>query len=299
MAMPASGIIRLSGCSQACGSISVAACGNATMPRCLSALSTAAGKSAPHAMSEFYSYDNTLIITPADPIANIAAAGTTCNLTVCGPAFNIYTFADACSWITPNAPEIPSPTGSAVGIVIAANTGAARAGLLCITPTVGSRQDRCFCQLVGATTTTTTTTTTTAASKGVKFITISCLESNYWSNCISGCTMSTGECYTATIPWSLCSVVSGIKSSAAVRLYCNGTQLCICCITAAVSCAGTWCPLIKYGERWVACTTARAFINTGSDYCSQMNMCAITNCVGSFSLSTPCSMFTYSADFLP
>ena len=287
MAMPASGIIRLSGCSQACGSISVAACGNATMPKSLSALSVAAGKSTPHGMLEFYSYDNTLIITPADPITGITAAGTTCNLTVCGPAFNTYTFSDACTWITPNAPQVPSPTGSVVGIGISANTGAARAGLLCILPTVGGQQNRCFCQLAGV------------ASKGVKYITISCTvaaSASNWRSCISGCTMSAGECYIPTISWCLLSLAGG-KGTMTVRLYCNTIQQCVCSIAnTSANCAGTWCPLVKYGESWLVCTSSSAIANFGGDYCSMMCMNAITNSVGSFCLSTPNCIFSCSYD---
>jgi len=48
------GIISVAG--SACSSISAAVCGGTGQTSCLSALSVAAGKSAPHAMTEFYSY---------------------------------------------------------------------------------------------------------------------------------------------------------------------------------------------------------------------------------------------------
>ena len=59
MAMPASGCIALRTCivGIACSSISCAVDGNATGSKSLSTLSTTAGKSAPHSMSEFYGYD--------------------------------------------------------------------------------------------------------------------------------------------------------------------------------------------------------------------------------------------------
>ena len=56
MAMPTSGELRISGCSQACGSIMKAVCSTYTVPQSLSTLSVTAGKTAPHAMTEFYGY---------------------------------------------------------------------------------------------------------------------------------------------------------------------------------------------------------------------------------------------------
>ncbi len=55
MAMPASGCIAIVSAPQTCGSISAAVCGTA-QGSCLSALSVAAGKTAPHCMTEFYGY---------------------------------------------------------------------------------------------------------------------------------------------------------------------------------------------------------------------------------------------------
>lgn len=55
MAMPASGCIAIVSAPQTCGSISAAVCGTA-QGSCLSALSVAAGKTAPHCMTEFYGF---------------------------------------------------------------------------------------------------------------------------------------------------------------------------------------------------------------------------------------------------
>ena len=57
MAMPASGCIAiLNNTLQTCSSIAQAVDGNVTPPKSLLTLSVAAGKSAPHCMSEFYNY---------------------------------------------------------------------------------------------------------------------------------------------------------------------------------------------------------------------------------------------------
>lgn len=59
MAMPASGCIGIITCpnSVACTSIAQAVDGNVTPPKSLSTLSVSAGKTAPHAMTEFYNYN--------------------------------------------------------------------------------------------------------------------------------------------------------------------------------------------------------------------------------------------------
>lgn len=61
MAMPASGCIGIIACPNgvACSSIAQAVDGNVTPPKSLLSLSVAAGKSAPHGMTEFYGYNPT------------------------------------------------------------------------------------------------------------------------------------------------------------------------------------------------------------------------------------------------
>jgi len=57
MAMPASGTIAIiCNTCQTCSSIAVAVDGNCTPPKSLCTLSASAGKSTPHAMSEFYGF---------------------------------------------------------------------------------------------------------------------------------------------------------------------------------------------------------------------------------------------------
>lgn len=82
MAMPASGCIALYNCISgiACSSIACAVQGTPVGSCCLSALSVAAGKTAPHTMSEFYGY------YPPTPInlytyASVGTDGVSSNLT--------------------------------------------------------------------------------------------------------------------------------------------------------------------------------------------------------------------------
>lgn len=71
MAMPASGTIAiLCNTCQTCSSIAQSVDGNITTPKSLCTLSATAGKSTPHAMSEFYGF------VPKDPINMHCYAGT-------------------------------------------------------------------------------------------------------------------------------------------------------------------------------------------------------------------------------
>jgi len=65
MAMPASGCIALRTCITgcACSSISCAVAGIACSPASLASLSVQAGKSAPHSMTEFYSYSASFTVS--------------------------------------------------------------------------------------------------------------------------------------------------------------------------------------------------------------------------------------------
>ncbi len=65
MAMPASGCIGLRCCfgTTACSSIGIAVCGSLQTPTSLCAMSVAAGKAAPHAMTEFYGYSQGISVT--------------------------------------------------------------------------------------------------------------------------------------------------------------------------------------------------------------------------------------------
>jgi len=74
MAMPLSGTIYLMCCHAiACSSIACAVCGTAPSPSCLSALSIAAGKTAPYAMTDFYGYNN---VFKQIGFSNISRTGT-------------------------------------------------------------------------------------------------------------------------------------------------------------------------------------------------------------------------------
>lgn len=76
MAMPASGKLGVITCpdSIACTSIAQAVSGNVTPPKSLCALSVSAGKTAPHAMTEFYNYNPTKAVY-FDTISSIGEDG--------------------------------------------------------------------------------------------------------------------------------------------------------------------------------------------------------------------------------
>jgi len=75
MAMPLSGCLGIKACvnAVACTSIGAAVCGVAPANSCLSALSIAAGKTAPYTMTSFYGYTQTF---KAIGFSNISRVGT-------------------------------------------------------------------------------------------------------------------------------------------------------------------------------------------------------------------------------
>ena len=101
MAMPSSGCIALRVCISgiACSSISCAVAGIACSPASLCGLSVEAGKTAPHAMSEFYGYTSTtLSINPTNVVFNYI--GGLCTITVTTSAGNSWSTSTIQDWIT-------------------------------------------------------------------------------------------------------------------------------------------------------------------------------------------------------
>jgi hypothetical protein len=248
MAMPASGILRLSGCSQSCGSIMRAACGStATAPVCLTALATAAGKAS--CMSAFYSYDDTMVVTPTS-FTSIPNTCVTCSVTTCAPAFNTACVCTSCSWLVPATPVTPAPAGNSHNVVVCANAGAARCGTVCYVSVCGGNCAVTLCQVAGVTT------------KSINFCCLggcSCSAVNCCFCCACGClytssAMAAGDCYCmccfcicyGAAAGSCCTTVS------CVGLSCNGTLKYNCSFSTfgCWGCTATMCALVKYGECW-------------------------------------------------
>ena len=207
MAMCASGSIGILSAPQGgCSSISLAACGTTTGPQCLTALATATGKA--NCMSAFYSYDDTMIVTPTS-ITSIPAACTTCVITTCAPAFNTACVCTACTWLVPATPVTPAPAGNTHNVVICANAGAARCGTVCYVSVCGGNCPVTFCQVAGVT----------------------------W-NCIYLCHLGGGGCGSALASAAGCLTPA---ISVAGDCYC----VCICGILRAACCCGTSCAVIS------------------------------------------------------
>ena len=286
MAMPASGILRLSGCSQSCGSIMRAACGStATAPVCLTALAIAAGKAC--SMQAFHNYDDTMVVTPTG-ITSISAAGTTCSVTTCAPAFNTACVCTACSWLCPVTPVTPTPAGNTHNVVIGANAGAARSGTVCYVSVCGGNCPVTFCQVAGVTT------------KCVDFLS-SC--NSYVGYCCLKCgclcttsAMAAGDCYCMCCFCAYIGTAAGSVCIAVANAYllCNNTVKNTLSYSApgVWSCCATWCALVKYGECWNWCVSTYApMAGTTKPYsCICFPAAAITCSVG----STFCRGTTYN-----
>lgn len=101
MAMPASGCIGIITCpnSVACTSVAQAVNGNVTPPKSLCALSVTAGKSAPHGMTEFYSFTPTLKYVDFTNISctgNNTATARACSSVNVSPAMTVGEYYCAC-----------------------------------------------------------------------------------------------------------------------------------------------------------------------------------------------------------
>ncbi len=273
MSMPASGNLGLLSCPGgiACTSISAAACGTTVGPKCLTALATAAGKTA--CMRAFYSYDDSLVIAPAS-ITSISGLGATCSVSACAPAFNTFTNATACTWLHPAAPSAPSPAGTSQSIVIDANASAARCGVVCYTPICGTIQCVTLCQL---------------ASNAVQLSVLS-------SNCGAGATadavlkisstpsMIAGECFCLCLCGCLHSG-GGASSSACWVIYCSGTKV-YCCTIGTNSTAAPFYAIpvmIILGNISIFCICLHGVVTAGfSRTCSCANISCVCSCVGSY-----------------
>ena len=271
--MPASGNIGLLCCQGgvACTSISAAACGTTVGPKCLTALATAAGKTA--CMRCFYGYDDSLVIAPAIT-SLISGLGATCSVSACAPAFNTFTNSTACTWLHPAAPSAPSPAGTSQSVVIDVNPGAARCGVVCYTPICGGVVCATFCQLL---------------SRAIEFSVIS-------SNCGAGTTadavlsiistpsMVAGDCICLCLCGCLHSS-GGASSSACWVIYCSGTKVYCCTIGTNTTAAPFYAlpVMITVGNINIFCVCLHGIVTaTFSHTCSCANISCLCNCVGSY-----------------
>jgi hypothetical protein len=283
MSMPASGNIGMLSTPQGgCSSISLAACGNATPPKSFLALAAAAGK--PACASAFYSYDDSLVITPTT-IISIPAAGATCSVSACAPAFNTFIPATSCTWLHPAGATPPSPSGVAQNITIDVNAGGARCGTVTYTPTCGGVQTVTLCQLSATKAIMIRQISTTGCGAAITCATI---------GFCSSITMSSSDCFCLCLVGGLFTTGQGANSCACYKVCCNGTTQCYICsilsntfttsigYSIMVTCANISCICVTI----CAVTTAAGCAGYSSAYA---NISCVTSVAGSFCVGSPSS----------
>ena len=287
MAMPASCIGLLTCVNGACSSISAAACGTTTGPKCLTALATAAGKA--KCMSAFFGYNDNLVVTPAS-FLTVPAAGCTAVVTACAPAFNTY--AASCGvngWLHPTPTGVPSPAGTTANIIIDPNSGVARFGCACYTPMVGTMQSVLICQVAGITYKCVYVGGVSGSGCG------GTLNSTYQYGCLKGTVYSTplmvnGECYCICIAMGL----SASSGCAVGFVYCNAT-LKLCCCTAAMCASPTISFPVIYSDCVCLCVTAyqTSYLCSGCS-CAKVYVQSVTSISGGEMLSGCACVNTYT-----
>jgi hypothetical protein len=261
MAIPTTGSIALVSCpgSVACSSISGVVCGSAQGVSLLD-MGAKIGMTGSIFMTNFHgSILGDLYICPAT-ISSIPAAGGVVNTYAWSVTPNTFSVTDACTWITPYAPEAPSTTypGSIQGITVASNTGAARSGVVCYTPShCGTVQCVTLCQLAQVT-------------KCVDLLCVTCAGQNtqiaYATSCMcANPSMSTGEYYCACVYWNMVQPCCVCGTDSMWCILRNGS-----CVTGrtiqglvnqAVFCNGYYPLCVAYGDVICLCTRARVKLN--------------------------------------
>ena len=283
MAMCASGSIGILSAPQGgCSSISLASCGTTAAPQCLIALGSATDKNLPVAMSAFYGYNDSLVITPTT-ISAIPNICTTCCVTTCAPTFNTATVSSACTWLVPVTPITPTPTGNTHNIVICANTGAARCGTVTYTPTCGSSIIVTLCQVASG-------------------VSPKCVQLVYQSG--SGCGTSTiasylygivispamaaGECFCLCLGGVLNTANEGASSCANYVVNCTVGVYCYSCNISANVCATpspSYSIMITNTNNSCVCLCLCAQTTAGCHHsCAFGNIISVTSVAGCFNI---------------
>ena len=141
-----------------------------------------------------------------------------------------------------------------------------------------------------------------SGSKAVSIAGLSCSE-NTSCMCKCGClsyspARSTNECYFPSYCWFLCKSTSALPVGSCVQMLCNGVSI-HCCVIAgksAYNCVGSWnLDCVDYNDCIDIITLAdRGAATVGCYAYAEVLICAITNCVGTYTIGTPSTQQAYS-----
>jgi hypothetical protein len=221
-------------------------------------------------MSAFFSYDDTMIVTPTS-IINIPATCTTCSVTTCAPAFNTACVCTSCSWLVPATPVTPAPAGNSHSIVICANTGAARSGCVCYVSVCGGNCAVTLSQLAGIT-------------------------GEYINYTVGHCegilcpALTAGDCF--CLNFCVCLCKSAVLGLGCIQLLYNCVSVCCACQPTnanAYNCSAVWGPVFVKAS----CPTSACLIAHNAATGGKAALCSytLTLVVGSYLLCSPTCVY--------
>ena len=238
--------------------------------------------------------DTNIYVTPAT-ISSISASGayysTSC-IKVCGPTSNSVSVVSACDWIQVcNTPISPSATpGTSSCICVCSNAGAARSGVVCYVPTLGTTRCVTLCQVA-------------ASYNCVNICNLTCTGNNTTLPSATGClstsgAMGAGEYYCAYFCWYITVTNDTYGRDARFCVCRNGTPFLGCLVLTAVGdtfCNGTFSFCVACGDCINISTNARVFVgNTGIASESYVRLCAISGCANYCLGSTLLTQYSYT-----
>lgn len=228
-----------------------------------------------------------------DTFNDISSSQSICNVTVVGDVTNTFTVSAVSgvtpiTWLLPEAPKPPLPTGSVQTITITENSGIARTGCVVYTPTIGVPQVVVLNQQA-------------KPIPPVINVSIDNIQEVDDGNDFSSVGMLTqpliGESYYAQICWQI-KRPTYTRGSNTVYVKCNGVQIpnwCCSVNTSGVNLGGSFgTKLINHDDCLTLHTNSHALVGIRT---SALIIGDITNNVGNYSLGSP-SMITSIASAL-
>jgi hypothetical protein len=213
-------------------------------------------------------------------LTNVSNAGTVCNVFVCGPSYDTYVVNTAAAWITPSAPVAPSPSGTINTLTIAANTGLARSGVVCYTPTIGTTKCVIICQLCGVVPINVCTCRTSQSGCGTSSNAYGCF-------CITPTISVPTDCYDITFHTEYGTVGQTSGSYVWTCILCNNVGKYYHCL-GTIGCEANCCAgpfTTTSGAQWTAIVCAHK-AGAGMSSCPNggVGIACITDIVGSYTI---------------
>lgn len=227
--------------------------------------------------------DTNIYVTPASQ-TGLDGNGAYVYEYVCGPTSNSTTFSTSCSWIHACTPVSPCASpGRQHLICIDTNTGAARCGTACYTPTCGTMRTITFCQLEAPVNIDMCVIDNTPPNGTEQWV--------YLAGCMCRSSNPVSGTYYVCFSWYLGIGNDIDPTSAYWCMYCNGGYVCGCSVYGTYfNCYGSFCKAFDYNDNVCIYLCAERDLYGGSAM-SSIAMDSLTSNQSSpcFCLGTTCT----------